>query len=83
MPNFVSLETSEGTVSGTDTFNLSRISGHISITNDHATASLTFRFATSGDVATLKAGETISMEFSTFLVQVIGTNVPYRIWVYS
>ena len=84
MPNFVHLEADESTVNGENTFNLPRISGHITITNDDPVQDLEYKFsAASPDWCTLKAKESISMEFSTFEVLVKGTDVAYRIWAFS
>lgn len=84
MPNYVNLEPSESTVNGEDTFALTRDSGHITIINDDATADLQYKFnAASPTWCTLKAKETISMEFTTSEVLVKGTDVAYRIWVFS
>ena len=84
MPNYVNLEASEDTVNGEFTFNLSKISGHITITNDDSAQDLQYKFnAASPGWCTLKPKETISMEFSTMTVLVKGTNVAYRIWAFS
>ena len=83
MPNFVNLEASESTVNGEFTFNLSRISGHITITNDDTAQNLEYKFDPAGMFCTLKPNETISMEFSTNTVIVKGTNVAYRIWAFA
>ena len=84
MPNFVNLEASESSVNGEFTFNLSRLSGHVTITNDDPVQDLEYKFdAASPSWCTLRTGESISMEFSTTTVLVKGTNVAYRIWAFS
>ena len=83
MPNFVNLEADESTVNGEKTFNLTRTSGHITITNDDSAQNLEYRFDAAGDWCTLKPNETISMEFSTMTVLVKGTDVAYRIWAFA
>jgi len=83
MPNYVNLEPSESTVNGEDTFNLSRTSGHITITNDDSSKDLEYKFDPAGVFCTLKPNETISMEFSTLTVIVKGTDVAYRIWAFA
>ena len=84
MPNFVNLEASESTVNGEFTFNLTNLSGHITITNDDPVQDLQYKFDSAAPIwCTLKKKETISMEFSTMEVLVKGTNVEYRIWAFS
>ena len=84
MPNFVNLEANESAVNGEFTFNLAQTSGHITITNDDPVQDLEYKFNSASPAwCTLKANESISMEFSTLEVLVKGTNVPYRIWAFS
>ena len=84
MPNYVKLEANESSVNGEFTFNLSRVSGHITITNDETAKDLQYKFDPGASTwCTLKPGETISMEFSTDQILVKGTDVSYRIWAFS
>ncbi len=84
MPSFAILEASEDTVNGEFTFNLTRTSAHITVTNDDDSQDLQFKFDPVALVwCTLKPNETISMEFSTTAVVIKGTDVPYRIWAFS
>jgi len=83
MPNYVKLEADESSVNGEKTFNLSKVSGHITITNDDSAQDLQYNFDGGPSWCTLKPNETISMEFSTMQVSVKGTNVAYRIWAFS
>ena len=84
MPSFALLEASEDTVDGEFTFNLSRTSAHVTVTNDDPVKDLQYKFnASAPGWCTLKSNETISMEFSTMEVLVKGDNIPYRIWAFS
>lgn len=84
MPSFALLEASEDTVDGEFTFNLGRTSAHVTVTNDHDSEDLQYKFSPTAPIwCTLKPHETISMEFSTTTVLVKGTNIPYRIWAFS
>ena len=80
LANFESLE---GTATTPTTLTLVRRSRHIVITNDHASNSLSFKFNSSETNGTVKAGESLSMYFSTKTIIIDGTSVPYRIWVYG
>lgn len=77
------LQSLEATVSTETTLTLNRKSRKIIITNDHATSDLSFKFNVSETFGTLKGTETISLEFSTPIIIINGTNVPYRIWVFG
>ena len=83
MANFVDLEASESTVNGEFTFNLIRMSTHITITNDDSDKNLQYKFKSESGFCTLRPNETISMEFSTNQVIVSGDNVAYRIWSFA
>jgi hypothetical protein len=84
MPSYAILEASEDIVNSEFTFNLTRTSAHITVTNDHNSQDLQFKFDPAAPVwCTLKPHETISMEFSTMTVLVKGVDVPYRIWAFS
>ena len=77
------LESLEGTASGQDNLVLVRKSRKIVITNDDPAKELQFKFNESEEFATLMPTETISMDFTTDLIIVLGSEVPYRIWVYG
>ena len=83
MANFVDLEANESTVNGEFTFNLTRMSTHITIINDDLVKDLRYKFKFASGWCTLKSKETISMEFSTNQVIVSGDNVEYRIWSFA
>ena len=84
MPSYALLEASEDTVSGEFTFSLDRTSAHVTVTNDHDSEDLQYKFDSAAPTwCTLKPHETISMEFSTVEVLVKGTDIPYRIWAFS
>ena len=77
------LEVSEGTVTSATTITLKRKSRHIVITNDDAANDLTFKFNSSETVATIKAGESVSMYATVRTIIIDSTSAPYRIWVFS
>ena len=83
MPNFSLHEVFEATVNGTDTLTLASTSGKIVITNDDASSDLQYKFSAAGTFGTLKAKETIGIEFATSEILLSGTNVAYRAWVFS
>ena len=80
LANFEALE---GTVTTETTLTLTRRSRHIVITNDHASNALSFKFNSSETMGTVKAGESLSLYFSTKTIIIDGTSVPYRIWIYG
>lgn len=80
---YSNLESLEGTVNSETTLTLTRKSRFITITNDHNTNSLTHKFNPSENVATIKPQETVEARFNTNTIIINGTDVPYRIWVYS
>ena len=80
MANFEALE---DTVTTETTLTLVRRSRHIVITNDHASNDLSYKFNSSETMGSVKAGESLSLYFSTRTIIIDGTSVPYRIWVYG
>ena len=77
-------ESLEGTTTGAvQTLTLARKSRKLVIINDHASADLSFKFSPSETFATLKGTEVITMYFTTKMIIIQGTSVPYRIWVYG
>ena len=80
---YANFEVLEGTVSGETTLQLARRSRKLVILNDHASRDLQFKFHASGNFATLKPTESVSMYFRAKNVILDGTDVPYRIWNYG
>jgi hypothetical protein len=77
-------EAIEGTTTGlTQTFDLTRKSRKIVITNDHASSDLFYKFNASEDFGTIGGTESLSLYFTTNTIIIQGTDIPYRIWVYG
>jgi len=77
------LESLEGAVNGPTRLDLAYRSEKITLTNDHATESMSFRFDEVENYITLYAEETLNFDFSTMTIYIDGNNVPYRIWAYK
>ena len=78
---FKGMEVFEGVVNGPETLDFQEFSKKITITNDHASKDMTFKFSASGAPATLKPGETVSWNFMSLEVIIDGDVVDYRIWI--
>jgi len=83
MTVYANFESQEGTVTTETTLTLNRKSRKIVITNDHPSATLSYKFNASETYGTLKGTESLSLYFRTDIIIINGTNVPYRIWVYG
>jgi len=79
LANFESLE---GTVTTATTLTLTRKSRKLTITNDHPTNDLNYKFNSGETNGTLKGTESLSLFFTTDTI-IIDGNGPYRIWVYG
>ena len=75
----------EGTAVNAETINFSRGSAEITITNDHASDPLFFKFDVAEGYATVYSSEsmTVKMESQSIIVDALGQSVPYRIWVFT
>jgi len=75
----------EGTAENEETIDFPRWSGEVTITNDHASDSLYFKFDAAEDYMTVYAGETITVRMRVFAIIITanGQPVPYRIWVFT
>lgn len=76
------VETHESTCPGLETVNLARRSAKLMITNDSATTDLRVTLQGTEHI-TLKPTETITLPFRTQTIDLLGANVPYRIWSFS
>jgi len=77
------LEPFEATVTTETTLTFARKSRRITITNDHASNDLSYKFKASQTFATLKGSESLSMDFIAKTIIIDGISVPYRIWVFG
>ena len=78
---YSNFEALEGTVDGETTVSFIGNSRRITLMNDSATKDLNFRFHDGAEAATLKATESISLDFFSRAIIIDGDFVPYRIWV--
>lgn len=83
MARFFNLESHEGTASVVTQIDFSTMSKSITVTNDHASEVLQFKFNQPEDYSTLKSGESITFDLITEMMWVDGNTVPYRIWVFT
>ena len=80
---YANFESLEGTVTTPTVVAFNRRSRHIVVTNDHASADLSFKFNSSETNGTVKAGESFSVYFRASSITIDGSSVPYRIWVFG
>jgi hypothetical protein len=78
---YSNFEPYEGTVSDETTITFERRSRQIVLMNDSPTKDISFKFISGGDFATLKASETIALNYWANEIIIDGDVVPYRIWV--
>lgn len=80
MSSYRNLDAREGTINGAVTLTLNLRPRRIIITNDSASADLSFKFNATEEYATLKPTETITLDIAHKEVRLSGMNVPYRVW---
>ena len=75
----------EGTATNAEVINFSRASAEVTVTNDHDTASLSFKFDAGEDYMTVYSKEsvTLRMQETSMIVDGQGTAIPYRVWTFS
>ncbi len=83
MAGFDNLESLEGTANTPTELVLSVRSMKVTLTNDHASEVLKFKFNAASSYSTLKSGESLSFGFRAHSIWVDGNDVPYRIWVFT
>ena len=74
------LSSHEGTVTSETTITFKVAVKRVIIANDHASNTLTFKFNSAETVATIKAGESVSIPFNGTSIIINSTSAPYRIW---
>ena len=77
---YANLDAQEGTLTGTTTLTFKFRARRVVITNDSASADLSFKFNATESYATLKPTETVSLQHLTKTVLLSGTGVTYRVW---
>ncbi len=75
----------EGTATTAETITFSRSSVEMTITNDHASDPLCFKFDAAENYATVypKESVTVKMASPDIIIDGLGLSVPYRIWVFT
>jgi len=80
---FLSCSSFEGTAVNEETINFVRGSYQITVTNDHASEPLSFKFDVAESYLTAHAGESITVDIQSMSIIINGNSVPYRIWAFT
>jgi len=75
----------EDTAVNEETINFPRHSSEITVTNDDNNNDLCFKFCVNENYMTVHKGETVTvrMNVMSMMINAMGNNVPYRIWVFT
>ena len=82
---FLDVSSFEGTAVNAETIDFARGSYQVTVTNDHSSAPLSFKFDAAENYLTALAGEsiTVDMQALNIMIDGNGASVPYRIWAFT
>lgn len=80
---FLNVSSFEGTADGEETIDFVRGSYQVTVTNDHASEPLLFKFDQAEEYLTALFGESITVNMQSMFIIISGASVPYRIWSFT
>ena len=82
---FTRVSSFEATATNEETINFARGSYQVTVTNDHPSDHLFFKFDAAEAYLTVYAGEsiTVNIQSTSIIIDALGLAVPYRIWSFT